>query len=655
MVPRSPSRTGRFVTRAEQVVRTAGDWLDRFRSSQTVPVFHDQHYRLPLTSVQGLTGFEPRRPDLVLWYLQDHKLLPTASLYSPTRIGYDDLCRVHTPRWLEALGQPEALAQVFGLPAWDINVDSLFGAVRAACGGTLAAARAALAGQQPALNLAGGFHHARPDGGGGFCAVNDIAVALAVLRSSGFAGTVAVLDLDAHPPDGTAACFAAMGEQAFIGSLSGCNWGIVPGVDETVLPSRTADGPYLQALSALLQRMPAADLTFVVAGGDVLASDPLGGLGLTLTGAAQRDLLVARALAGRASVWLPAGGYSQEAWKVLLGTALVLLRDRLPTIGTLTDPLARRFRNTSKDLAMDQLSDWQADVAEIERDLGIRRDSDPRLLDFYTAEGLEYALQRYGVLGHLTSLGYTDLRVTLGRTDVGDRMLLTGRFAQTASPAEAARAASSQSQQPEVLVEAVLERQPLPPAALAAMKDHSGDKPAADQTLVLHRSQLLFVHWLTLRHPRGAFASGRPQLPGQEVPGLGMAREAGELLARIADRLGLAGVALRPAWFHVAFAARYRMRFVDTQEQGQFLALLRDLRQWPSLQTPEGGFALVQASRLLAEGQVGLSQAGQQAVAYVWPAGLMMDAADLTADAAEVAAVAANSRFVPLQPVSSVP
>lgn len=636
------------MTRAEQVVRTAGNWLDRLRPSHAVPVFHDQHYRLPLTSVQGLTGFEPRRPDLVLWYLQDHKLLPSGGLYSPTRIGYDDLCRVHTSRWLEALGQPEALAQVFGLPAWDINVDALFGSVRAACGGTLAAARAALAGRQPVLNLAGGFHHAKPDGGGGFCAVNDIAVALAVLRSSGFAGTVAVLDLDAHPPDGTAACFAAMGEQAFIGSLSGCDWGTVPGVDETVLPPRAGDGPYLQALSALLQRMPVADLTFVVAGGDVLASDPLGGLGLTLTGAAQRDLQVARALAGRASVWLPAGGYSDEAWKVLLGTALVLLRDRLPTIGTLTDPLARRFRNTSKDLAMDQLSDWQADVAEIERDLGIRRDTEPRLLDFYTAEGLEYALQRYGVLGHLASLGYTDLRVTLGRTDVGDRMLLTGRFAQPASGAQV-------GQPPEVLVEAVLERQPLPTAALAILHSQHTDKVTADQALVLHRSDLLFVHWLTLRHPRGAFASGRPQLPGQEVPGLGMAREAGELLARMADRLGLAGVALRPAWFHVAFAARYRMRFVDTQEQGQFLALLRDLRQWPSLQTPEGGFALVQASRLLAEGQVGLQQAGQPVVAYVWPAGLMMDAAGLTADAAEVASVVASSRFVPLQPPQELP
>ena len=74
-----------------------------------------------------------------------------------------------------------------------------------------------------ALNLLGGFHHAKPDAGGGFCAVNDLAVAVAAVRAEGFAGRVLVLDLDAHPPDGTAACLAA-DPSAWIGSLSGSSW-----------------------------------------------------------------------------------------------------------------------------------------------------------------------------------------------------------------------------------------------------------------------------------------------------------------------------------------------------------------------------------------------------------------------------------------------
>lgn len=58
------------------------------------------------------------------------------------------------------------------------------------------------------MNLLGGFHHARPDVAGGFCPVNDVAVAIAAVRADGFRGRVLVLDLDAHPPDGLAACLA---------------------------------------------------------------------------------------------------------------------------------------------------------------------------------------------------------------------------------------------------------------------------------------------------------------------------------------------------------------------------------------------------------------------------------------------------------------
>ena len=70
----------------------------------------------------------------------------------------------------------------------------------------------------------------------------------------------------------------------------------------------------------------------------------------------------------------------------------------------------------------------------------------------------------------------------------------------------------------EVLIEAVLEKKRLAGA------------------------DLLYVHWLTLRHPRARFSDLRPQLPGQDVPGLGLAREITELLARMAARLGLEGL-----------------------------------------------------------------------------------------------------------------
>lgn len=518
---------------------------------------------MPLTTLEARTGFDPRRADLALWYLLDVRALRPRDLHTPSRVPLSLLARVHTPELLDRLTRPEELARIFAIDPWDVPVDALLHAIRLATGGTVAAARAALARKGPTLNLQGGFHHAAPDRAGGNCAVNDIAVAIAALRAEGYGEPVAVIDLDAHPPDGTAACLARDGN-AWIGSISASDWGPLEGagtfVFDECLPPDSGDEVYAAALDRLLARRPAAGLTFVLAGGDVLAGDPLGRLGLTLEGARERDRRVAAALDGHASVWLPAGGYRPDAWKVLAGTALAHTRPRAPAIPRDADPLRTRYAHLGAKIAPDRLhasaptagNDLFGDpmsVAELEADLGVRRRSTGLLLGHYTAEGVEYALSRYGLLAQVERLGYHDLRVRIDATDLGDRMRLTG--VARPQPAPGAPAAPDTPDTEHLLVESVLERR------------HIDGAP------------MLYVHWLTLRHPLGAV--GRAPLPGQEVPGLGMAREAGELLARMAMRLGLDGVALRPAHFHVAYAARYRCMFLDPERQGRFEALLRDL------------------------------------------------------------------------------
>jgi hypothetical protein len=121
-------------------------------------------------------------------------------------------------------------------------------------------------------------------------------------------------------------------------------------------------------------------------------------------------------------------------------------------------------------------------------------------------------------------------------------------------------------------------------------------------------SPVLFVHWLELRHPLARFGPGRPALPGQTVPGPGLAREAGELLGRVAARLGLAGIAFRPSAYHVAYAARHQLRFVDPERQRRFEALLRQLE----------GVPLMEATRAVAEGRVTLD-----GVPYAWEPDVM--------------------------------
>jgi acetoin utilization deacetylase AcuC-like enzyme len=503
---------------------------------------------------------EPRRADFAAWWLTGSGAVPPRRVHAPSRIAIDELARVHTPRLLESLGRPDTLAAMFGVDPAELATDEVLDSIRLACGGTLDATRDTLRTAEPALNLLGGFHHAGPDAGGGFCPVNDVAVAIAAARAGGFAGQVVVLDLDAHPPDGLAACLHG-DPRAFIGSLSGSDWGHLPGVDETILPEGTGDDPYLDALDRLLARAPRPALAYVIAGGDVLRGDRMGQLGLTLRGARRRDLAVARWLDGVPQVWLPGGGYSPQSWKVLAGTGMAVATRTLTPIPDRYDPLQDRFSGISAQLTHAELGDSGELTAEdVEEALGLRPSRQRLLLGFYTASGMELALHRYGVFQTLARLGYRDFRVSFDAGGAGERLRVTGE--------------TDGLKGPQVLIEAVLEKR---------------------RTLGV---PVLYIHWLSLRNPRARFSEGRPRLPGQEVPGLGMAREAATMLARMAVRLGLGGVVFRPSHYHLAYSARSAFAFVDPEREGRFEAMVRDIGHLPLAEATE----LVSSGRVLMNG-----------------------------------------------------
>jgi acetoin utilization deacetylase AcuC-like enzyme len=515
-------------------------WLHR----RDVAVWYDPRYRLPLSSVEATAGIEPRRADYAVWWLRECGAIASRAVRTPRRATYDELARVHTAELLESLGRPEALAHVFGVDPSDVPVDEVMTTVRLAVGATLAAARETVRTRTPALNLLGGFHHAAPGSAGGFCPLNDVAVAVAALRAEGFAGRVAVLDLDAHPPDGIAAALRE-DPRRWMGSISGSDWGPLEDVDETVLPEGTGDAAYLDALAALLARMPRPQLAFVIAGGDVIAGDRFGRLGLTLEGARERDLLVAAELEGVPSVWLPGGGYSEASWRALAGTGMALAAASTEAIPSDYDPLSARYARVAREMTPSDLTDdGELTAEDLEEALGLRPAGQRLLLGFYTASGFEHALYRYGILGQIERFGYRQLRVAFDFTGLGERIRVHGEV----DGAE------------HVLIELVLERR---------------------RVLGV---EVLYVHWVSLRNPRAQFSARRPRLPGQDVPGLGLAREMGSILARMAIRLGFGGVVWRPAFFHTAYAARHEFHFVDPERQGRFEALLRDLGHLPLLE-----------------------------------------------------------------------
>jgi acetoin utilization deacetylase AcuC-like enzyme len=208
----------------------------------------------------------------------------------------EDLALVHRADYVAAVQRgtlPTAQVRRLGFP-WS---ESLVQRARRSVGGTLCAVAWAMQ-FGAAGHLAGGTHHAFEDRGEGFCVFNDIAVAVRVAQRDHGVGRVAVVDLDVHQGNGSAAIFAA-DPRVFTLSLhceknypfrkeqSSRDVGLVDGCE---------DAAYLAALDAALEEVAAhrPELVFYQAGVDGLRGDRLGRMALTHAGLRARDLRVFR-------------------------------------------------------------------------------------------------------------------------------------------------------------------------------------------------------------------------------------------------------------------------------------------------------------------------------------------------------------------------
>jgi acetoin utilization deacetylase AcuC-like enzyme len=187
---------------------------------------------------------------------------------------------------------------------------------------TLASAGETLGATEEALHrgwggtLAGGTHHALYAEGAGFCVFNDIAIAIRKLQHDGRVSRAAVIDLDVHQGDGTAAIFAG-DSSVFTFSMHGAaNFPFRKQESrlDIALPDDTGDESYLERLGQALPQVFDFEpgIVYYQSGVDALASDRLGRLSLTTDGLATRDRMVLEGIR-RAKVPLVVtlgGGYS---------------------------------------------------------------------------------------------------------------------------------------------------------------------------------------------------------------------------------------------------------------------------------------------------------------------------------------------------------
>nr|WP_246580379.1 histone deacetylase [Deinococcus aestuarii] len=252
-------------------------------------------------------------------------------------LRWADAARVHDPEWLRRWRRGEvspAEQRAFGLP-WSPGVVER---ARRAAGGSLAALHDAL-GCGWGANLAGGTHHAFADRAEGFCLVNDAAILTRLALGEGWAQRVAVLDLDVHQGNGTAALLAGE-ERAFTLSVHGeRNYPFRKEKSslDLGLPDGVTDAEYLRvlresALPALDAFRP--DLLLYLAGADVLAGDRFGRFALTLDGVRERNQSVLTWARGAdvPVVTMMAGGYNRDHALTVEAHASVVL-DGLEVFG----------------------------------------------------------------------------------------------------------------------------------------------------------------------------------------------------------------------------------------------------------------------------------------------------------------------------------
>ena len=262
--------------------------------------------------------------------------LPQIRLTPAPAATEGELALAHEPLYITSVAEgllSAAQQREIGFP-WS---EAMVARSRRSVGATIAAARAALA-SGVAANLAGGTHHASADKGAGYCVFNDAAVAARLMQAEWHRShrqllRVAVIDLDVHQGNGTAAIFA---DDPTVFTLSMHGAKNFPFRKERSdldvdLPDGCTDNAYLDALDTALGELwrrhgdVPPGLIFFVAGADPHEGDRLGRLKLTSAGLAERDRRVlAAARERRIPVALSmAGGYGRvidDTVQVHLGT-----------------------------------------------------------------------------------------------------------------------------------------------------------------------------------------------------------------------------------------------------------------------------------------------------------------------------------------------
>ena len=297
----------------------------------SIPIIYSPDYNISILGIENFHPFDSKKYRKVYKGIIEGQNICRSQFYRPQSVTDAELLTVHTENYLNLLKKSSIIARIVEipplrfLPAFILRNGILKG-MRLATGGTILGVELALR-YGWAINLSGGYHHAKAEDGEGFCVFADVPIAIQMIWKKMPDLKVLIVDLDAHQGNGNS---SILGNDNRVAILDMYNSAIYPNDVEAAqrvkyrvpLKRRTNTDEYLQYLfnslpNAINEFNP--ELIIYNAGTDIFVEDQLGNLSVTENGIIRRDEFVfQKAIENKIPILMVlSGGYNKKSGSII--------------------------------------------------------------------------------------------------------------------------------------------------------------------------------------------------------------------------------------------------------------------------------------------------------------------------------------------------
>jgi histone deacetylase 11 len=300
-------------------------------TEEKLPIVYSDKYNISFNGLEKLHPFDSKKYGRVFEMLSERIGFTRTNVHEPIAITDEELIEIHQPEYLASLKNSSTVAEIaevdiLGMLPNSILQSGLLTPMRFATAGTLMGADLALK-HGWAINLSGGYHHAKRDSGSGFCFFADIPLAVMKLRKAKPGIKVLIIDLDAHQGNGISDSLQLFSD---VSILDVYNCEIYPNdiaAEKCIhfpcpILGGIEDADYLSLVGRVVpEAMVASEADFVIynAGTDIYQDDPLGAMGVSREGIIKRDEIVFANAIDRDTpiLMLLSGGYTKTSASII--------------------------------------------------------------------------------------------------------------------------------------------------------------------------------------------------------------------------------------------------------------------------------------------------------------------------------------------------